>query len=202
MPLHRVDFPGMHTDEQILMLQRKHWSVLVHKLFRYVVLLVIPLLIFAVLAWFGVVLTIDTQNLSGVLLVLGASLYTLLLWMLFFHDWLDHYLDALIVTSERVVRIEQKGLFNRTVADLTLDRIQDVTVETKGFVQTFLRYGSLHLQSAGERERFVFPDIPDPEMVKAEILKHIRREDQTGPPTPGTPSGTSARPPSPDALVR
>lgn len=202
MAAQRADFPGMHADEQLLMLQRKHWSVLVHKLFRYVMLIVIPLLIFAGLGWFGVSVTINTENLSGVLLVLGASLYVLLLWMLFFHDWLDYYLDALIITNERVVRIEQKGLFNRTVADLTLDRIQDVTVETKGFVPTFLRYGSLHLQSAGERERFVFSDIPDPEQVKAEILKHIRKEEKTGSVSPGAPLGGSAHPPSPDRSVK
>ncbi|MBI4426079.1 MAG: PH domain-containing protein [Candidatus Kerfeldbacteria bacterium] len=196
MPTHRVDFPGMHGDEQILLLQRKHWSVLVHKLVRYVMLIVAPLLIFGALAWFDVGFTVDTQNLSGVLLILGASLYTLLLWMLFFHDWLDYYLDVLIVTNERVVRIEQKGLFNRTVADLTLDRVQDVTVETKGFVQTFLHYGSLHLQSAGERERFTFSDIPDPELVKAEILRYIRREgvSQSIPPPAASPPTPTGRP--------
>ncbi|MBI4092940.1 MAG: PH domain-containing protein [Candidatus Kerfeldbacteria bacterium] len=191
---HHVDFPGMHPDEQILLLRRKHWSVVAHKLLRYLGLALVPPLVFLALNLFGVRYEIDADNLSGVLLALGLSIYLLVLWMMFFHDWLDYYLDALIVTTERIVRIEQRGLFNRVVADLTLDRVQDVTVETKGFVQTFLHYGSLHIQSAAERERFVFSDIPEPELVKAEILKHVRRETDVGPPPVSSTAKTTNTP--------
>lgn len=171
-----MDFPGMHADEQIVLFRRRHWTLLSRKLLLYVFLLLLPFIVFTLLNWSNVEFIIDSETPSGVAIVLGVSAFALILWLLFFHDWLDYYLDALIVTNERIVRIEQHGLFDRTVADLALNRIQDVTVEVKGMLGTFLRYGTISIQSAAEQARFEFTDMPEPELVKAEILKFVRRE--------------------------
>lgn len=169
----KVDFPGMHDQERILLLQRRHWSVLAQHITRLVLLAVLPLVIIAVSGYSNIKFQVDIDAPSGIASILGLSTFWLLVWLMFFHDWIDYYLDVLIVTNERIVRIEQKGLFNRTVADLTLDRVQDIAVETKGMVATFLRFGTLYIQSAAEREHFVFTSIPNPEIVKAQILTFL-----------------------------
>lgn len=173
MTEHRVDFPGMHPDERIVLLQRRHWTMLGRKLLRYLLLLALPFIILFLLSWSNVDFTVDTKLLSGVAIVLGISVYALVMWLLFFHDWLDYYLDAFIMTNKRIVRIEQHGLFDRVVSDLQLEKVQDVTVETKGIGSTFLRYGTIHVQSAAELGRFVFSAIPNPENIKAAILAAI-----------------------------
>ncbi len=171
----RPDFPGMHEGERIVFLRRRHWSILVQKLTKYLLLVLLPFILDAFRRFSNIEFDLDVGAPGGVAVALGVSAYYLVMWLMFFHDWIDYYLDALIVTNERIVHIEQRGLFDRTVADLALDRIQDVTVETKGMMPTFLRYGTIHIQSAAERERFVFSAIPEPETVKAQILATAKK---------------------------
>lgn len=189
-----TDFPGMREGERIVFLRRRHWSILAHKITKYALLAFLPIILNTLMRFSNIELDLDVLTPGGVAIALGVSAYYLLIWLMFFHDWIDYYLDALIVTNERIVHIEQRGLFDRTVADLALDRIQDVTVETKGMIPTFLHYGTIQIQSAAERERFVFSAIPEPEIVKAQILasaKSVPPQRQglgdTAPPPPPSP---------------
>jgi hypothetical protein len=84
--------------------------------------------------------------------------------------WVLYYLNVNIVTNERVVDITQKSLLHHTIAELHLNRIQDVTAEVHGFFETFLDYGNVHLQTAGETERFVFSRVANPTKISKMIL--------------------------------
>ena len=85
-----------------------------------------------------------------------------------------------MVTNEHIIDIEQKTVFNRIVAKLELERIQDVTAETKGFMQTVFNYGDVYIQTAGERERFVFKDVPSPQFVADIILRTVDKLEKKG----------------------
>jgi len=134
------------------------------------VLAIIPPIAFVV-----VLFTIDIDFTPGtvpyILLVEGVSLYYLFTLLSYFHNFIDYHLDIWIVTDQRVISIEQNGLFNRVVSELNIGRIQDVTSEMKGKVQTFLHYGQVHIQTAGEAERFVFEEVPQPDKVAQVILQ-------------------------------
>ncbi|KKQ77632.1 MAG: hypothetical protein UT00_C0008G0004 [Parcubacteria group bacterium GW2011_GWA1_38_7] len=82
-------------------------------------------------------------------------------------------LDVWIVTNRRIIDSAQHGFFNRTISELHLTRIQDISVETRGFVQTILHFGDLQVQTAGTEEKFKFHQIPHPEKVKDEIMKLV-----------------------------
>jgi hypothetical protein len=49
--------------------------------------------------------------------------------------------------------------------------VEDTTSEVKGIIHTFLNYGNVFIQTAGERTRFIFKDVPNPEMVKERVVK-------------------------------
>ena len=98
----------------------------------------------------------------------------LLCWLYLFLIWIDVWFDIWIITDDRIINIEQSGLFSREVSELKLARIQDVSVEVHGFFQTFLNYGDVHIQSAGEEERFLFRAVPDPYGIKNTIMSHAR----------------------------
>ena len=51
-----------------------------------------------------------------------------------------------------------------------MDRIQDITVEIRGFMGTFLVYGNIQIETAGETRRIRLNTIPNPEVVKQKIL--------------------------------
>ena len=110
------------------------------------------------------------------LLLFGESLATLFIWNFFFILWLDFYLDAWIVTNERIINIEQRGFFTRKISELKLTKIQDVTSEIIGVIPTLFNYGNIYVQTAGEKERFIFYQIPNPNYVKNVIVELQEKE--------------------------
>lgn len=107
------------------------------------------------------------------LLVLGTSIYYLAIWLFFFTQFIDYYLDVWIVTNDRVVNIEQQALFGRTISELDLYKIQDVTSEVKGAIPTFFNYGNVYIQTAGEKERFVFEQVSNPHEIRKSVIDLI-----------------------------
>ena len=89
--------------------------------------------------------------------------------------FINYYLDCWIITNERTISTELKTLFSRNVSSISHDKIQDITVEVKGFLQTFLKYGNLQIQTAGEFNKFIFKEIPEPYETK-ELLFKIQKE--------------------------
>jgi uncharacterized membrane protein YdbT with pleckstrin-like domain len=80
------------------------------------------------------------------------------------------------VTNDRILNIEQQGLFSRTVSELDLINIQDVTSEVKGIIPTIFNYGTVHVQTAGEAARFVFEQVPAPERIRQRILEMVTED--------------------------
>lgn len=78
--------------------------------------------------------------------------------------------NRMIMTSENVVDIDQRGLFHRDIATLRLNKVQDMTVVVKGPMQTFFRYGLITIQTAGEKEHFDFDYVPNPYEVKKYLV--------------------------------
>jgi len=101
---------------------------------------------------------------------LGTALFVLFLWSFIFVVFIDYYLDVWIVTNERIVNVEQKGLFRREISELRFGIGLDLTTDSGGIAKTIFDFGDLYVQTAGKRERFLFKSIPHPERVRDIIL--------------------------------
>lgn len=99
------------------------------------------------------------------------SVWLLLLWIIFFIEWTDYYLDMLIVTDKRIIDVEQKGFFNREVTSFLHPQIQDITVQTEGVLRTLFKFGDLHIQTAGHKHEIIIKDATYPEEARILILK-------------------------------
>jgi len=80
-----------------------------------------------------------------------------------------------IITSDSITQISQLGLFTRQSAQLSMENLEDVTVDQTGFVQHSFNFGTLHVETAGEHSKFVFPYCPNPTYYARLILE--ARED-------------------------
>lgn len=107
-------------------------------------------------------------------LLRGAYLFFVLVFGL--TQFFDYYLDVWIVTNERIVDIQLKGLFSRTTSETRLYRVQDVTAEMKGIGATVFDYGTVHVQTAGATGRFIFEQMPDPDEVVRAISKLVEED--------------------------
>lgn len=158
-------FEGGHVGEETALLLRAHWFVLLLHIVATVVLAVVPIVVVAIFHSFLY------SNDLGLVFWFLTSVYWLILWYLLFYRITMYLLSVWIVTSERIVDSNQHGLFSRSVSEMSLSRVQDVSIETRGLIATMLGFGHIEVQTAGAEVHFEFRNIPNPEAVKAEILR-------------------------------
>lgn len=164
----------LSNDEHVLHVVRRHW-------FRLAVEAVGLSIIFLVLFVFFTGAALSLVQGGAVLgtAAFGVELYTLgmaglALWVRFFIVWSDHYLDAWLVTNERIIDIEQKGFFHREVSSFPLSRVQDATFETQGIVATWLNFGDVQIRTASTSETFIMKSVPHPAAVKEKVIDAVQ----------------------------
>ena len=158
----------LQADEKIITSVHKHWFVMFKTMLAFFILILLPPILLTFLP-------LLTSNLDPNLLVPATNfflaLYMIILFLTLFLFWMDYYLDMWIITDRRIIAVEQKGLFRREIAEILLPRVQDVTLEISGIIETFLKFGTIRIQTAGERE-FTIDNIPRLYEIKDIILKY------------------------------
>ena len=106
--------------------------------------------------------------------------YYLVIWFWLFYVITMYTLDNWVVTTKRVIDSVQNGFFNRKVAELHLEKIQDVSYRITGLLPTFFNYGVVEIQTAAKDQKFLFEDVPDPQRIKDIIMELILEEEDDG----------------------
>lgn len=161
---------SFEQDEKITLKVRKHWWRLFTWGFRMAVLAIIPLIVFSGLFAFS---SEGIDNRSINLFGFFYSMWVAVLWTLFFIEWTDYRFDMWIVTNQRIVDIDQAGLFARDIATVRLSDIEDITIEMYGIFSTVFKFGTLMVQTAGSKNEFYIKNARNPEEVKAQIYSLI-----------------------------
>lgn len=78
--------------------------------------------------------------------------------------------NKIILTDMHLIEVVQRGLFSRSVSQLSMIRVQDVSAVRKGLFATILDYGSIEVETAGEDDNFVFNLAPHPQQLADECL--------------------------------
>jgi uncharacterized membrane protein YdbT with pleckstrin-like domain len=170
--LKRYHFREQHEGEEVIRVIHRHWFNLLSHLFSIVAFAFVIATSFLILP---VIFpeTLDPNNYRAFSFVQNTLL--MFVWIYSFLIWIDYYFDVWIITTERVINIEQKGLFVREMSELSLSRVQDATTEVRGVIPTIFNYGDVHIQTAGETERFIFRQVGDPYRVK-DLVMQLSRE--------------------------
>jgi uncharacterized membrane protein YdbT with pleckstrin-like domain len=166
---------ALEENEVILSSVRKHWFFIVGNSIALLVAYIVPfaaLIAVGELSLFQKFSFTTSPNLAPALLFF-AGLWTLCIWIAFFNSWTIYFLDTWTITNMRVIVVVQRGLFRRSVASFRLDRLQEITIDTDGFLATMLGFGTIHAVTAGADDEFIMRGAPDPEGLKALILAHI-----------------------------
>jgi len=150
------------------MILRRHWFVFLKFFVVYIIFALVPVVLYILKKYAGV--DFFSGETGNALTVIIVSSYYLFWWLLAFRQLVDYWLDVWVVTDQRVVNVRQKGLFFRTISELKLFRIQDITADVRGLLPTILHYGNVHIQTAASRERFIFEQIPHPYEVTRKIM--------------------------------
>lgn len=159
---------SLEQDEKAVLLCRRHWINAFFIILRSAIMIAI---VFSIENLYG--LYFDNTILSEFenYIILAKYIFLEMIWIHLFLSLTDYYLDIWIVTSKKMIFIELKGLFNRIVSSVSLKDIQDITVEVKGIIPTFINYGNLRIETAGTEGEFCFKQIGRPYEVRDIILK-------------------------------
>jgi uncharacterized membrane protein YdbT with pleckstrin-like domain len=166
----------LRENETVELIIRKHWFVVAKEVVIFIILLIVPIIVLIFLPPLLTQFNAD-ENIINPLINFFLSLYVLIPLAYLFLMWMDYYLDMWIITNERIVDIEQKGLFNREISEIPLHRVQDVTIHVNGIIETLLRFGTIKIQTAGERD-FEIRFVPNLYKAKDIILQYIKTAHQ------------------------
>jgi len=153
-------FEGQHEDEEVLFIFRHH-LVKIRKGFY---LLLIPFLIASipVLVW--------PENIDNLWVAFGGLFFGI---FLFFYHWIGWYFSVFIVTTQRLRQITQKGFFNRSVIDLGLSKIQNISYNVPGFSASIFGFGTLVVQTyVGD---LYLEKIDHPEKIYSALSEAIKK---------------------------
>ncbi|MBC7471757.1 MAG: PH domain-containing protein [candidate division SR1 bacterium] len=172
------NFPNkIRADEDIVLIAREDLIFLFVKLISFIFTFIIFWLLKVIIAAYLDNILLDAIDSTFYI----VNILLLTTFTLFFHNY---YLSLQIVTSERIIDIDQRGLFLREVSELPIDNIEDVSYNQNGFWGTIFNYGDVIVQTAGstlgqssdpkaENDRkingFVFNNVPNPAYISATI---------------------------------
>ncbi len=162
----------LEQGEYVVLVLRKHWFIFLGQLITFLMALVIGMFVFSFKDFlYGVFAKIFVDPFLDLLLVL----YALLLVIAYFISWVHAYYDIWLVTNRRIIDIKQRGLFDREISEFMISRVQDVTTKVPNMFATLLGFGTMTIQTAGERS-FTVHDIPHLEEAKRLIIKCSKEE--------------------------
>lgn len=94
--------------------------------------------------------------------------------LIMFPYWINWYYSIYIVTDQRFIQISQKGLFNKSFVDLSLNQIQSLNYEVKGLQATLFAYGTILVQTyMGD---LVIHEVHHPAKLYKQLLMIMRDE--------------------------
>lgn len=127
-------FEGQHDDEEVLLVFRKHPVVMRRGLIYSMLAILLgtlPSFIKPEMSWF-----------FG-----GLAAGFVLALIVFFPSWLSWYYSLFIVSNERFIQLNRRGMFNQSVSDLGLSHVQTLNYQVAGFQETLLGFGTIVIQT-------------------------------------------------------
>ncbi len=168
-------FDGQHEDEEVLMAFHRHPVVMRHGLIAVLIGMLIGML------------PIMAQTYQLFPSILGEEINLAYFWFVplgmlaggvfLFYSWIGWNYSIFIVTDQRLIQVSQKGLFNRSVVDIGLDKIQNINYQINGIQETLLGFGTILVQTfVGD---LVMDKIHHPQDVQEKIVKIIKEQGLT-----------------------
>ena len=80
-----------------------------------------------------------------------------------------------VLTNRRLLSIRRVSLLKKQVTEVLLGNISELSYTTKGFIQTVLRFGNVHLTVFVTNTKFTLHNVPHPQQVMDVISGQIAK---------------------------
>lgn len=147
----------LKEGEKVIKIVHKHWGSFLLPAVKIFLAFTIPFFLSAFLFSNSIGLIIF------IILFIGALIYTIHLWM----NW---YFDLFVLTNQRLINIDQKGIFTREVSEATYKNVQGATYELSGLFAMLFNYGTVKIQAIGIKDLVKIESAEDPKRLQELIL--------------------------------
>lgn len=163
----KCQFPGQRENEEIMLIVRKHWISDFKVLLLLFFLGLVPLAtyFYVVIKYFPA----QIQN-NDLIVMFFVAEYVLCVLLVSYIAWLNHELDVMIVTNQRVLNHDQVGFLHRQISETNLDQIQDIKGSERGLIQTVFHFGIIEIRTASDVPVFKLHDAERPFENSRKIL--------------------------------
>lgn len=155
-------------DEQIVLLLRQHLLTQLNWVFIAILLALAPILFSAANIFDFLPMEFRIGGILGwYLLVIGFSLESYLMW----------FYRVFVITDERIVDVDITSMIYKDISTTKLDRIEDITAVSSGFLSSLFDYGTVVIQTAGAKQAVEFEDVPHPAKVSTLLNEMLLEEE-------------------------
>ncbi|MFA6098564.1 MAG: PH domain-containing protein [Patescibacteria group bacterium] len=150
---------NLKENEEPVAVIRKFWLVFLGRILLSMIFIIAPFFfLYPLLKWSN----------WGLLVFAAISVFGI---MIALRTFIVYSFNVFIITNQRIIDIDQRGFFDRTVSETTYNKIQDVSFRIKGVMQTLYHYGSIIVQTAGAQANIELSGIKDPERIQQTIIE-------------------------------
>jgi hypothetical protein len=154
----------LKDGEEIRMVAKQHAATVVPKLFLAFLLIVVP---------FFFLFPLFNSGPTGIVAFLALIIAGLILAWRAFAMWDG---DAFIVSNLRAVKVNQTGIFSRTVKETALEGIVEASWEKKGPFAYLFNYGNLVITGAEKMEVRHVPKPREAHLLIQEVMDSMKAE--------------------------
>lgn len=154
-------FAEQREDEEVLIFTHRHWWSFLRS--AWLPLLVMPLM------WMAAVM-LPSQVITLLLILLSFVLPGIAI-IYFIAEWRN---DALIVTDQRIIRIERTILaMHKQITQVGLESVHEINFEYPSYdpFARIFRYGSLIIKTAGAQGNLKLDLVPNPKQFQKLIIE-------------------------------
>lgn len=160
-------FAGQHKDEQVILVERQHPIVMRRQLiFGMLIILV------GILPWAWATATVSDFTWVANWFLLLALAILAFYWL---RTWVGWYYSVYVLTSSRIMIVQQRGFFSREVSELSLHNIQNVNYKITGLQASLFGYGNIVVETLSGGKPLRLRKVPKPVRLQQAILEVIHR---------------------------
>ncbi len=156
-------------DEETILFLRRHLITNVGWMVLILGLIIVPIIAFSFFPLSFIPLNFRVMGVIG---------WYLLTFAFAFERFLSWLFNVYIVTDERIIDMSFVNILHKDVSETKIDRIQDISSKTSGFVRSFFRFGDVHIQTAGSLPEICFEAVPYPASVTAVLNDLMIQEEK------------------------
>lgn len=81
-------------------------------------------------------------------------------------NFLNWFFNVYIITNKKIVDVDFHGILYKNISEAPLRNVEDVTSNVSGALEVIFNYGSVYVQTAGERREFEFENVSHPAKIR------------------------------------